>query len=200
MLIAFPSAIEAQTRTCYYLVGPRAGTAQYFPNFPAIPLGAPCNDGVMSRGVGTPDGVQNPVGEFELSPLSCNDLAGHPVPYNVAAPGTIGPIGLATVQGGMPVILLDTYRLHQLPQAAQNFLLAHECGHHALGQIRGVLLGGPMGRGQEAASDCFAMGALRYVGALSSSERNVIIQFLRNLPGDPMNDPGPIRAARLDRC
>jgi hypothetical protein len=197
------STVRTQTsNTCFFVEGPRAGQTQAFPGFPPISLGAPCNDGIASRGFATPNGQARPMGSFNLQngQPSCVDIIQMPVPYrpNEAIPKS----GQATMdQFGRPVIFIKQSQMPTFSPPVRNFLFAHECGHQALGQVRAaflfnVFLGPPF----ELAADCFAMSELRRLNAVSDTDVNTILQFLMTVPGDVTTFPGPERVTRLRQC
>lgn len=201
-LVFYAAAAYAQvSRTCYFVSGPSSGSTQYFSYAVPIPIGAPCNDGIQSAGFAVRDGLVNPIGDFALSgeSPSCTDPLGNPVAFRVS--NNIPKSGLATIQGNQPVVLLRTSDLDSFSPPVRRFLLAHECGHHALGQVLGAAYyNEPIGRSQELAADCFALRALRAGGRLSDADWNVVKTFLVTVPGDPTTYPGPERVERLQGC
>jgi hypothetical protein len=185
------------TNTCYFLRGPKLGTTQEFPSAPSIPLGAPCQDGLRSSGIGTPDAVSDPTGTFTMSGRTpqCTDILGTSVTYESAPPGQ-PKTGLSTIINGRPVILIKRAELATFPAPLTSFLYAHECGHHALGQIVGYRNARiPIDRDGELRADCFAVKQLADV--LSSDQMDTVYDFLRHLAGDAVDYPGPTRVSKL---
>ncbi|MFO0452611.1 MAG: hypothetical protein ACK52I_28820 [Pseudomonadota bacterium] len=135
-----------------------------------------------------------PTGRY--SARTCTDAWARPVPYvpNNSIPKT----GLATLVNGQPVVYLKVAELRMLPPVVAEFLYAHECGHHALGQVVAGFLGLPIGPEQELAADCFALRTL--AGAMTPPDRQGLMQFLAQVPGDPTTYPGPARVQRLSGC
>jgi hypothetical protein len=80
------------------------------------------------------------------------------------------------------------------------FLFAHECGHHALGHIVSALRGGFIGPEQELAADCFAKRQLLGKDVLGVTEFSAVLEFLREIPGDPTTYPGPVRVRKMKDC
>jgi hypothetical protein len=202
ILTCFATAFSQGSNTCYFVQGQKAGATQAFPGFPPIPLGAPCNDGSGSRGFAVADGQSQPIGRFSMAngQPACVDIIQVPVPYK--ANDAIPKSGLATFdQFGRPVIFIKQSQISTFSPPVRNFLFAHECGHHALGQVRaGVLFGLFIGPPLELAADCFAMSELRRLNSVDASSIDNILQFLSTVPGDPTTFPGPQRVQRLTQC
>jgi hypothetical protein len=200
-LVTAPAEAQQSSNTCYFLVGPTAGTTRYFSGYPPIPIGSACNDGQQSAGIAVPNGLHNPVGRFTMQGdnPSCTDPLGDSVTYtfNPNAPNS----GFATVSNNMPVIFLRPADFQSFSPPVARFLLAHECGHHALGQVLAAFYYHVrLGPREELAADCFAANRLRSLGRLSDSEFNEVLSFIRNVPGDVANLPGPQRAQRIINC
>lgn len=201
VLLFTAAGAAAQSNTCYFLVGPAAGTTRFFGQFAPIAIGALCNDGAGSSGIAVPNGLVNPVGRFSMQgdQPSCTDPLGNVVTYTFNP--NIQKSGLATVVNNVPVIFLKPSDLQAYSPALQRFLYAHECGHHALGQVLAafyyqLFLGPPY----ELAADCFAARSLRQQGRLSNAEFAQVMQFLAAIPGDPTTYPGPRRVEGIVSC
>lgn len=202
LLVLASSASNAQqlTRTCFFLAGPSEGTTRHFAGYPPIRVGSQCNDGAGGVGVAVPDGVR-PQGQFRLhgDQPTCNDLLGTAVPYRFNS--NIPKSGLATVVNNEPVIFLRAQDMASFSPPVRRFLLAHECGHHALGQVIAALYYrvniDPRG---ELAADCFAANQLKRLGRLPANEWEEILAFISGVPGDPTTLPGPQRVSQLRRC
>jgi hypothetical protein len=202
MIVTARTVFPQGSNTCFYVEGPKAGQTQFFPQFPPIPLGSACNDGVASRGFAVQDGQSRPAGSFGMvnGRPACSDIIQFPVPYlqNERIPKS----GLATFdQFARPVIFLKQSQVSQFSEPVRNFLLAHECGHHALGQVRaaamfGVFIGQPL----ELEADCFAMSELRRLNLVDAASINSILTFLSQVPGDPTTFNGPQRVQRIRQC
>jgi hypothetical protein len=189
------------SRTCYYLTGPRSGSTQYFAAFAPIPLGSACNDGVASAGIAVRDGLRNPRGRFSMDrdQPACSDSLGYEVAYRMNP--DIPKSGLATVVENQPTIFLRPADLQAFSLPVRRFLYAHECGHHALGQILSVFFyHANIGPQEELAADCFAAQELRRIGLLSPSDWEETLKFLATVPGDPTTLPGPRRVRELRDC
>ncbi len=200
ILIISTSAYAQQlTQTCLFLTGPAKGQVQAFPGAAPIPVGQPCQDGIISRGVAVRAGGS--VGIFSMSgnTPACRDLIGTAVSYkpNEGIPKS----GFSTVEANKPVIYLRNSIVASLSVPVKRFLYAHECGHHALGQVIGALyyqtfIGPP----DELAADCFAGQELKKGGLISTSDWQQVLAFLATVPGDPTTYPGPQRVNLLNQC
>lgn len=131
--------VSAQTsRTCLFWVGPKQGTAESFPRAQPILLGTACNDGIASRGYAISD--SRAIGQFSMigQNPNCSEITHVMVPYrpNENIPKT----GLATFVGNQPIIYIKTSQIPTFSRPVRDYLYAHECGHHALGQVRGYLI------------------------------------------------------------
>jgi hypothetical protein len=109
--------------------------------------------------------------------------------------------GLSTIDANRPVIFLRTSIVDSYPTPVKRFLYAHECGHHALGQVMGVLyynlfIGPP----DELGADCFAGQKLKQKNLISGTEWQNVLEFLKTIPGDPTTYPGPQRVNQLKGC
>ncbi len=194
-------AISQSSQTCYFVKGPRVGRTQYFPNAQPVSLGGACNDGAASIGIAIQDGKSSPPGDFAFSAgqPTCSDPIGTPVPYQFR--DGIPKSGLATISGNQPIIFLKPADFQQFSPAHRKFLVAHECGHHALGQVIGTaFFNAPIGPREELAADCFAANSLLESGDLSAGDLEEVLSFIRTLPGDAANVPGPQRVAAIREC
>jgi hypothetical protein len=200
-LFAVSASAQQLTNTCYFLIGPSAGSTRRFDGYPPIAVGSSCNDGAGSSGVAVPNGTQNPQGRFGMQgdqPV-CTDLLGTRVPYQLNS--AIPKSGLATVSGNQPVIFLKAEDLRRYSPPVQRFLYAHECGHQALGQVIAALyFRVNLGPNEELAADCFAANELIRVGRMTNEDWNEIAAFLSAVPGDPTTFAGPERVRRLRNC
>ena len=196
------TAYSQTSNTCFFVRGLKAGSTQSFPQFPPIPLGTACNDGAGSVGFATIDGQTRPMGKFSMTngQPACLDIIQMPVPFR--ANERIPKSGLATFDElQRPVIFLRQSQLPSFAPPVRNFLFAHECGHHALGQVRaGLMFNIFIGPPSELAADCFAMSELRRLNAVNDNDIATILQFLSTVPGDPTTFPGPERVQRLRQC
>lgn len=103
---------------------------------------------------------------------------------------------------GAPMILVDPAVLAGLPYV-RPFVMAHECGHHALGHTSpaGLLREGSEFREKELAADCWAAAALVAAGDHAPLQEQIAIFQAR---GD--SRPGPRyprfgeRAERMAAC
>jgi hypothetical protein len=196
----FAASLCAQrlTNDCLFLAGPARGSVHNFAGYPPIRIGSPCNDGNGSVGVAV-DG--RGAGRFSLSGDDgvCSDVIGTSVPYESS--NSIPKSGLATVIGDRPVIYLRPTDLLRFSPPVRRFLLAHECGHHALGQVLAALYyNAPIARDDELSADCFAGQQLKRIGRLTETEWRDVLDFLRTVPGDPTTYPGPQRVSKLLQC
>jgi len=146
---------------------------------------------------------KTPIGRFEMvrgQPPACFDIIQTPVPYLVNE--MIPKSGLATFdQSARPVIYLKQSQVATFSEPVRTFLLAHECGHHALGQVRAaamfrVFIGPPL----ELGADCFAMRELKRLRVVDQSSIKAVLNFLSQVPGDPTTFAGPERVQRLQEC
>jgi hypothetical protein len=188
------------SRACYFVLGPKAGKTEVFPGKPAATVGGPCNDGVASRGIVAVEGAPA-VGQFGLpdGQPACKDIVRAAVPYRLNE--MIPKSGLATFDQSGPVIFLRGSQLPTFSPPVRTFLVAHECGHHALGQVRAALLYRlPIGPEGELAADCFAMSEMKRLNLLDAERVGVIMNFLATVPGDPTTYDGPERMRRLRQC
>ena len=200
-LIGQRMAAQAMTTECTYVHGPLAGQTQNFVGYPLIPLGSACNDGVSSVGIATAPGVSHPRGAFTMAggQPSCTDILGTPVTFQPA----IAPqqkTGLATIAGNAPVVFIRMADLPNLSPPAVTFLYAHECGHHALGQVIGASKGIMIDRDGELAADCFAKYSVQGLGLLTTGQLQAVYNFIATLPGTPVDYPGPVRVTRIQAC
>lgn len=203
LLLGTVETASAQvSNTCFFVQGPRTGQTQFFAGFPPIPLGTACNDGISSRGFAVPNGQTQPTGTFGMSngmPM-CTDIIQMPVPFRTNE--LVPKSGLATLdEFARPVVFLKQSQVSTFSEPVRNFLYAHECGHHALGQVRagamfGVFIGPPL----ELAADCFAMRELKRLDLVNAASIGVILKFLSQVPGDPTTFNGPERVRRLQQC
>ncbi len=109
--------------------------------------------------------------------------------------------GLATHDQYGPVIFVRAAQLTTFARPLQDFLYAHECGHHALGQVMAAAMYGMfIGPDAELAADCFAMAELRRQNLVRDDSIDSILSFLAQIPGDAANYPGPARAQRFRQC
>jgi hypothetical protein len=201
-LLAASASAQQMTNTCYFLVGRAAGSTRRFAGYPPIAVGSTCNDGAGSFGVAVPDGVRNPMGRFAMNGSdnpSCTDLLGTQVPYQLNS--NIPKSGLATIAGNRPMIFLRGEMLQTFSPPVKRFLYAHECGHHALGQvIAAFYFQANLGPREELAADCFAGNTLKRIGRLSADDWSEVLRFIRTIPGDPTTLDGPRRVQELQNC
>lgn len=200
-LIGQRAAGQVLTTECTYVRGPQAGQTQNFAGYPPIPLGSACNDGAGSVGIGTPPGDSHPRGVFSMAggQPSCTDILGTAVPYQAAVVPQ-PKAGWAHIVGNMPVITIMQSLLANVPAPAVTFLYAHECGHHALGQVIGGAQNIPIDINGELAADCFAKQSIVGAGLLSPAQLQTTYQYIATVPGDPVTYPGPIRVQMIQAC
>jgi hypothetical protein len=191
---------QTTSNTCLFVVGPRSGQTQQYPGYPAIPLGSACHDGLGSYGFAVKDG-QQPIGQFSISNgvPTCTDIVHVPVRYK---PNDLIPkSGLATMDEFGPVIYLRSAQLPSFSRPVLDFLYAHECGHHARGQVRAAAMYGVfIGPELEQAADCFAINELKRLQLLNEESTSSILSFLGQIPADSANYPGPQRVQRIKQC
>lgn len=110
---------------------------------------------------------------------------------------SISDVAMAGMAGTTPVIRYNRFVLGQLGETSRLFWYLHECGHHALGQIRrGVYLG----LADERAADCWAAAKLRELRALTPQAlARLAVEFAPN-PGDWAHLPGPYRVLDIASC
>jgi hypothetical protein len=130
---------------------------------------------------------------------ACRDVIGSTVAYEPKE--DIPKSGLSTVAGDHPVIYLRNSIIAFYSVPLKRFLYAHECGHHALGQVLGALyyhtfIAPP----DELAADCFAGQQLKNSGLISAADWTEVLTFLASVPGDPSTYPGPQRVKLLAKC
>jgi hypothetical protein len=145
----------------------------------------------------------NPRGAFAFinGIPSCVDILGTSIRY--IPKENIPKTGWSSVDAQGPVTYLRTLQMQTMPVALQNYLYAHECGHHALGHVVAFLhLGAvaPIGREQEIAADCFSIIELRKQQVLNNMDTAVVLSALSTLPADPANYAGPTRVQRIKAC
>lgn len=125
----------------------------------------------------------------------CADVNG--IPVGSVASAAINDIAMATIAGGRPVIVYNPYVLATTPQKVRLFFYAHECGHHALGQV----VGRRLGIYEEQAADCWGIRTLVRDGIFDDDDvtevQRAIATFAR---GDWAHLPGPQRAINLRAC
>jgi len=128
-------------------------------------------------------------------PLPCHDISGRLVPY-IANPSGQGDVAMAAFDSrGYPVIYVNP-NIVNLSEPTRQFMYAHECGHHALGQV-----GGPITRVQEQQADCFGIVALVRQHLIDKDDFDVIVQEVAAYGrGDWTHLPGPPRAINLTAC
>lgn len=198
-LCSMAALAQGTSRTCFFAIGIKAEQTQHFPGVFPVALGGTCNDGLGNVGFATQDGLSKPVGEFEVvaGKPRCLDVIKALVPYenNPMIPKS----GLATLKFGNPVVFLKPNDLALFSAPVTKFLYAHECGHHALGQVRAAALGVFIGPDKELAADCFAIKSLKKAGT-TDSELQAIFNFLLSVPGDQTTYAGPIRVNKLKGC
>ena len=130
------------TLTCYFTMGPRAGTTFDFTGLPgamAAPVGAPCGDGVASVGIAVAPQTPNPFGPtFQLQvigngPLGqiCNGPLGPGLCTVVSQYIQQHPPGYVTPQGMPQLYQAQTYS--DIGSAAQD--LGIKCAQQSAGNI-----------------------------------------------------------------
>lgn len=133
----------------------------------------------------------------------CQDILGVPV-ASVANPG-IPDVAVSTVavlmpgQGPQPVIYYQP-SITLLPVPLRRLIYFHECAHHALGHVVGVLRGVPITMLQEQAADCWAIVRLVQSGEFHIAEVQMAQAAFFNNPGNPTHLPGPFRSANFAAC
>ena len=82
----------------------------------------------------------------------------------------------ASAHTGRSIILIDPSVLDKLPYV-RGFVLAHECGHHALGHTspQGFLLEGFLFQDKELAADCWAAQTLSKAGQGTIVEQQIAL-------------------------
>ncbi|MHB8565241.1 MAG: M78 family metallopeptidase domain-containing protein [Acidiferrobacteraceae bacterium] len=116
---------------------------------------------------------------------------------------TINDAAMAGVLMGRPVIRLNMMAMQMFTPAMRLFVLFHECGHHALGQIDLQMITGVpnLSMANEQAADCWSFEHLMEDGLLSAWQVSEIQQQLARFgPGDWTHLPGPMRAINLRLC
>jgi len=192
------------TRSCFFWTGPRTGGVGLATQ--VQPCGSQCFDGQSSWGYHVPDGDRPrkpwswPGMPSDNNPgPQCQDICGVSVPYKPN--DNIPKTGLATFEGSNPVIYIKFSQLNSQSLNIHKYLYAHECGHHALGQIRGArMYNANLGPEFELATDCYAMQEVKRNGILDGGAINEILGLINTLPADPFNYPGPERVRRIKTC
>ncbi|MGA7234098.1 MAG: hypothetical protein WBY44_00360 [Bryobacteraceae bacterium] len=108
------------------------------------------------------------------SSLTCVDARGIPVLVQEAQIPDLGRASLD--QTGKPIIVLAPL-LRKLPPVVADFILYHECGHHALGHLIGV--GAPPAN--EEAADCWAARSMVMAGELKPIELKKVSDSISRL-------------------
>ena len=122
----------------------------------------------------------------QAKPAACRSWQGMEVPYQGDA--TLADLGGATQdKRGRPLIEINPDLLSTYPPLAREFLLAHECGHHALTPNYNT----------EAEADCHAMRKLRKKLVRTPEQLAALQEELRTLPEDAWTGHRP-DAARID--
>jgi len=87
------------------------------------------------------------------------------------------------------------------PLSLRAYLYAHECGHHALGQVRAAAMYNIfLGPEFELAADCFSMNSLKQQRVVNTTDIETILSVIFTLPADPWNYAGPERVKRIRLC
>jgi hypothetical protein len=108
------------------------------------------------------------------SSLTCEDARGIPVVVREAQVADLGRASLD--QTGKPIIVLAPL-VKKLPSAVADFILYHECGHHALGHLVGV--GTPAAN--EEAADCWAARSMVLAGELQPIELKKVTDVISRI-------------------
>jgi hypothetical protein len=126
----------------------------------------------------------------------CRDIDGTPVPYISSPWPPKQGLGTWTPELG-PLILIrpDAY---QLPPVIFEFLMWHQCGYHALGQIKAYVQRAnvPTPSDESDADIWGSVGAVRS-GRLTSGEVQQVLTFVGQLPPDAANFSGTVRSQRM---
>lgn len=108
----------------------------------------------------------------------------------------------ASAHTGRSMILIDPSVLDKLPYV-RSFVLAHECGHHALGHTspQGFLLEGFLFKDKELAADCWAAKTLIEAGQGHVVERQIgLFEQRKDLRPGPRYPAWRERVAKMREC
>jgi hypothetical protein len=146
----------------------------------------------------------------------CADENNQPLPI-VKLPPSQFPAdnAAATIMKGQRIIILGQ-NFERQPLGLQNMIIAHECGHHALGHTKDLHPrsegpGSPMTEQESAASwkreldaDCFGVRAILSKGILSIKEIEAMAhdyaKFMLPTPNGDTHPGGEIRMKALLQC
>jgi len=199
------------SKFCYYVLGPKANQVENFPDATAVVVGSLCKDaGGNNKGFVVPSA--NPKGSFNVTVNgtkdipSCVDIIGVNVPFEDKE--NIGlKAGLATTTTyptGDPIIYIKTSYRKNFSRVTLKNLYAHECAHHALGQVRAAIILGwtSLPWRLELNADCFGIQELIRLKNVTQRDVTTILNSLGRIPGDGItNLDGPLRkAALLKEC
>ena len=131
----------------------------------------------------------------------CFDAAGRAVRTIPAPANRIHDVARATRDAFGPVVYYDPNVISSMPRPVALFVFAHECGHHALGQIINYNLGvPPVPFVDEQAADCYGINQLVTNSLIGEADIDLIQRSFSRNGGDATHLPGPIRALNLRRC
>jgi hypothetical protein len=117
------------------------------------------------------------------SSITCEDARGMPVLVREAQIADLGRASLDKT--GKPIVVLAPL-VKRLPPTVADFILYHECGHHALGHLVGV--GSPPAN--EEAADCWAARSMVLAGELRPIELKKVSDSISRLNHCTLNADG----------
>src|SRR5437870_1656533 len=128
--------------------------------------------------------------------ITCNDMGGRAV---TGVQVRTGIIAKATIDpDARPVIEYDPRPVDDISPQLHLFIYAHECGHHALGHLRG---GEAMSLTQEQEADCYGIRSLMNKVGFTTDDVTILQAAMRQLgAGDARYLSWPARAYNLTGC
>ena len=103
--------------------------------------------------------------------------------------------GLATREGGKPVIYWNQHSMAGTSQATRVFIYLHECAHHMLGHIWQQ-----DSRRSEQEADCWAMTLMVESGMTKERHIDAIVRELKRTEGDAVHLGGEALIRSLKQC
>jgi hypothetical protein len=128
--------------------------------------------------------------------ITCDDMNGRAV---TAVQVMNGMIAKATIDpNGRPVVEYDPRKIPGISGQQQLFIYAHECGHHALGLVRG---GGPVTAAQEQAADCYGIRSMIAKVGFTARDVSLLQTDMQQLDsGNARHLPWQARPYNLEAC
>lgn len=128
--------------------------------------------------------------------VSCRDSVETPV-LTIFRP--LNDAGIARVENGRPVIILDPGKMTRLNPLVRLFIYAHECAHHVSGDV----IAGVQGRdhpNREQTADRIGIRFMRDYFHITQQQVDLIGETFKNNPPVEHHMSGPLRAKWISAC